>query len=197
MFSDLASCLSSSPSRVFLPPTSPHTSPLRTATTPKRPFQGTPSRHPSQVYQLFCLSEYSNGPTTFVSRQDKLVCKFYLFWEPELQVSALATHRNVGRSFHLTQLKRSSLHLEKRLVSQKILEHEISLQALKERMPDIEKNISNTTLAVGNLHCYMDQVGVPVLDMSENVATSIIFFEVTLTPFHVAPRFDSLDRTPT
>jgi hypothetical protein len=87
------------------------------------------------------------------------------------------TRRNDGRSFHLTQLKCSSLHLEKRLVSQKIL------QDLKERMFDVEKNISNTTLAVGNLHCYMDQVCVPVPDMSENVASSIMFSEVTLTPF--------------
>jgi hypothetical protein len=109
-----------------------------------------------------------------------------------LDVSAPVTHRNVGCSFHLTQLKRSSLHLEKCLVSQKILEHEISLQALKERMLDIEKNISNTTLAVGNLHCYMDWVGVPVHDLLENVATSIMFSEVTLAPFHVASRLTRL-----
>jgi hypothetical protein len=50
-------------------------------------------------------------------------------------------------------------------------------------MFDVEKNISNTTLAVGNLHCYMDQVCVPVPDMSENVVSSIMFSEVTLTPF--------------
>jgi hypothetical protein len=51
----------------------------------------------------------------------------------------------------------------------------MSLQALKEQMLDIEKNISNTTLAVGNLHCYMDQVCVPIPDMSENMASSICF----------------------
>jgi hypothetical protein len=57
------------------------------------------------------------------------------------------------------------------LVSQKIQEHEISLEALEERMPDIEKNITSATLAVGDLHCYMDQVGVPVPGISENVAS--------------------------
>jgi hypothetical protein len=65
------------------------------------------------------------------------------------------------------------------LVSQKILEYEMSLQALRERMLDLETNIKNATLAVGSLHCYMDEVGVPVPDMSENVASSIFFFEVT------------------
>jgi hypothetical protein len=74
------------------------------------------------------------------------------------------------------------------LVSQEILEHEISL---KERMLDIAKNISNTTLA---LHCYMDQVGVAVPDMSEIVA-SIIFSEVSLTLFSRYTSRDSRDRT--
>jgi hypothetical protein len=61
-------------------------------------------------------------------------------------------------------------------------------------MLDIEKNISNTTLAVGNLHCYMDRVGVPVHDLSENVATSIMFSEVTLTLFSRCTSLDSPDR---
>ncbi|KAH8976471.1 hypothetical protein EDB86DRAFT_2840627 [Lactarius hatsudake] len=72
---------------------------------------------------------------------------------------------------------RSSLHLEKRLVRQKIEEHEISLQALKERMADIENDIASTTYAVGTLHCYMDQNGIPVPDMAEHVAASIVFSE--------------------
>lgn len=90
------------------------------------------------------------------------------------------SRQNLRRSFHLTQLKRSSLHLEKRLVSQKILEHEISLEALKERMLDIDTKITSTTHAVGSLHSYMDQVGVPIPDMSEDVAASILYHEVTV-----------------
>jgi hypothetical protein len=58
-------------------------------------------------------------------------------------------------------------------------------------MLDIAKNISNTTLA---LHCYMDQVGVAVPDMSEIVA-SIIFSEVSLTLFSRYTLRDSCDRT--
>ncbi|KAH9025769.1 hypothetical protein EDB84DRAFT_1440316 [Lactarius hengduanensis] len=72
---------------------------------------------------------------------------------------------------------RSSLHFEKRLIKQKIEEHEISLQALKERMVDVENNIASTTHAVGTLHCYMDQVGIPIPDMAEHVAASIVFSE--------------------
>ncbi|KAH9003373.1 hypothetical protein EDB86DRAFT_3217602 [Lactarius hatsudake] len=98
-------------------------------------------------------------------------------WEPELRVSARESARNIRRSFHLTQLQRSSLHLEKRLVRQKIEEHEISLQALKERMADIENDIASTTYAVGTLHCYMDQNGIPIPDMAEHVAASIVFSE--------------------
>ncbi|KAH8978294.1 hypothetical protein EDB86DRAFT_3090838 [Lactarius hatsudake] len=98
-------------------------------------------------------------------------------WEPKLRVSARESARNIRRSFHLTQLQCSSLHLEKRLVRQKIEEHEISLQALKERMDDIENDIASTTYAVGTLHCYMDQNGIPVPDMAEHVAASIVFSE--------------------
>ncbi|KAH8982324.1 hypothetical protein EDB86DRAFT_3126959 [Lactarius hatsudake] len=98
-------------------------------------------------------------------------------WEPVLRVSARESARNIRRSFHLTQLQRSSLHLEKRLVRQKIEEHEISLQALKERMADIENDIASTTYAVGTLHCYMDQNGIPIPDMAEHVAASIVFSE--------------------
>ncbi|KAH9168877.1 hypothetical protein EDB89DRAFT_1909079 [Lactarius sanguifluus] len=56
--------------------------------------------------------------------------------------------QDLRRSFHLTQLKRSSLHLEKCWVKQKIEEHEITLQALKERMTDIEESIASTTSKV-------------------------------------------------
>ncbi|KAH9002189.1 hypothetical protein EDB86DRAFT_3073992 [Lactarius hatsudake] len=80
-------------------------------------------------------------------------------WEPELHVSC------------------SSLHLEKCLVRQKIEEHEISLQALKEWIADIENDIASTTYAVGTLHCYMDQNGIPIPDMVEHVAASIVFSE--------------------
>jgi hypothetical protein len=63
----------------------------------------------------------------------------------------------------------------------------MSLQALSEQMLDLEMHIKNATLAVSSLHCYMDKVSVPIPDMSENVASSIIFFEVTCFIFHVAP----------
>ncbi|KAH9008240.1 hypothetical protein EDB83DRAFT_2531930 [Lactarius deliciosus] len=96
---------------------------------------------------------------------------------PLKPISARVSGQNLRRSFHLTQLQRSSLHLEKRLIKQKILEHEISFQALRERLVDVENNIASTTHAVGNLHCYMDQVGVPIPDMAEHVAASIVFSE--------------------
>ncbi|KAH9012736.1 hypothetical protein EDB84DRAFT_1582964 [Lactarius hengduanensis] len=85
--------------------------------------------------------------------------------------------QNLRRSVHLTQLQRSSLHLEKRLIKQKIEEHKISLQALEEQLVDVENSIASTTHAVGSLHCYMDQVGVPIPDMAEHVAAPILFSE--------------------
>ncbi|KAH9054549.1 hypothetical protein EDB83DRAFT_2316301 [Lactarius deliciosus] len=97
--------------------------------------------------------------------------------KPELRISARESGQNLRRSFHLTQLRRSSLHLEKRLIKQKIEEHEISLQALKERMVDVENSIASTTDAVGSLHCFMDQVGITIPDMAEHVAASIVFSE--------------------
>ncbi|KAH9015037.1 hypothetical protein EDB83DRAFT_2529124 [Lactarius deliciosus] len=97
--------------------------------------------------------------------------------EPELRVSARKSPQNIRRTFHLTQLQHSSLHLEKRLIRQKIQEHEISLQALKERMADVENDIVSTTDAVGTLHCYMDEAGISVPDMAEDVAASIVFSE--------------------
>ena len=110
-----------------------------------------------------------------------------------MQASAPTTCRNLCRTFHLTQLKRSSLHLERHLVFQKMQEHEMSLEALKERMLDLEKNITSTTLAVGDLHCYMNKVSIPIPDIPENVASSIMFSEVTLTLlFHIAPRLTCL-----
>ncbi|KAI9429354.1 hypothetical protein H4582DRAFT_2089420 [Lactarius indigo] len=157
------------------PPSSAYTSPLKATTTPKRHIhpeesQDTdtsrrcrppPAFHNSSVLSLH--PEYNNEDTTL---------------KPELRVSARESSRNLRRSFHLTQLQRSSLHLEKRLISQKILEHEISLQALRERMVDVENNIATTTRAVGNLHYYMDQVGVSIPDIPDHVAASIMSSEV-------------------
>ncbi|KAH9013366.1 hypothetical protein EDB84DRAFT_1533030 [Lactarius hengduanensis] len=97
--------------------------------------------------------------------------------KPKLRVSARESGQNLRRSFHLTQLQRSSLHLEKCLIKQKIEEHEISIQALKERMVDVENSIASTTHAFGSLHCYMDQVSVPIPDMAEHVAASTMFSE--------------------
>ncbi|KAH9020516.1 hypothetical protein EDB84DRAFT_1565682 [Lactarius hengduanensis] len=154
------------------PPTSPYTSPLRATTTPKRRLQqspgaGTPRRfrpfptfHNSSALSLH--PEYNMEDTTL---------------RPELRVSARESARSIRRSFHLTQLQRSSLHIEKRLIKQRIEEHKISLQALEERMVDVENNIASTTHAVGTLHCYMDQVGIPIPDMAEHVAASIVFSE--------------------
>ena len=51
-------------------------------------------------------------------------------------------------------------------------------------MLDIEKNISNTTLAVGRQPTLLiDLVSIAAPNMLEIVASSIIFFEVTLTLF--------------
>ncbi|KAH8994409.1 hypothetical protein EDB86DRAFT_3078277 [Lactarius hatsudake] len=160
---------SSSPA--LLPPSSPYTSPLR-ATTPKRRLQRSPGADTPRRFCPFPTFHNSSGLPlrTEYNIEDTT-------WEPELRVSTRESARNIRRSFHLTQLQRSSLHLEKRLVRQKIEEHEISLQALKERMADIENDIASTTYAVGTLHCYMDQNGIPVPDMAEHVAASIVFSE--------------------
>lgn len=88
------------------------------------------------------------------------------------------TPQKIRRSFWVTQLKHSSLHLEKRLVSQRILEHEASLQILKERMEEIERDIDHSTASVGNMHSLMDQVGIPIPDMPEHVAVAILLSEV-------------------
>jgi hypothetical protein len=69
------------------------------------------------------------------------------------------------------------------LIGQRIQEHEISLQVLKEQMLDIEKNIASTTDTVCSLHSYMDQVGVSVPDMPDHIAASITF-EVSLNLLH-------------
>ncbi|KAH9014885.1 hypothetical protein EDB84DRAFT_1527980, partial [Lactarius hengduanensis] len=162
-------CFPSSPA---LSPPSPYTSPLRATTTQKRHFQdsespGTPHHcHPPPMFHnssvLPLHPEYNNDDITL---------------KPKLHVSARESGQNLRRSFHLTQLQRSSLHLEKCLIKQRIEEHEISIQALKERMVDVENSIASTTHAVGSLHCYMDQVGVPIPDMAEHVAASTMFSE--------------------
>ena len=74
------------------------------------------------------------------------------------------------------------------------MEHEISLQALKEQMVDIETNITSTTDAVDILHCYMDRVGIPIPNMTENVASSIIFFDVTISLLSRCTSLDLLNR---
>ncbi|KAH9003935.1 hypothetical protein EDB83DRAFT_2533292 [Lactarius deliciosus] len=160
------------PSSPLLPPSSPYTSPLRATTTPKRRLQQSPGAgttrrfHPFPTFHnssvLSLHPEYNIKDTTL---------------EPELRVSARKSPQNIRRTFHLTQLQRSSLHLEKRLIRQKIQEHEISLQALKERMADVENDIVSTTDAVGTLHCYMDEAGISVPDMAKDVAASIVFSE--------------------
>jgi hypothetical protein len=81
----------------------------------------------------------------------------------------------------IMQLKHSSLHLEKRLVSQRILEHEVSLQVLREWMEEIERGIVHSTTAVGSMHSLMDQVGIPIPDMPEHMALAILCLEVRLS----------------
>jgi hypothetical protein len=79
------------------------------------------------------------------------------------------------------QLKHSSLHLEKRLVSQRILEHQVSLHVLREQMEEIERGIVHSTTAIGTIHSWMDQVGVPIPDVPEHVASAILCLEVRLS----------------
>jgi hypothetical protein len=100
--------------------------------------------------------------------------------EPD-PTQAPVTPQKLRCSFWITQLKHSSLHLEKRLVSQRILEHEVSLQVLRERMEEIERGIVHSTTAVGSMHSLMDQVGIPIPDMPEHVALAILCSEVRLS----------------
>ncbi|KAH9011171.1 hypothetical protein EDB83DRAFT_2517833 [Lactarius deliciosus] len=148
-------------SRAPSPPTSPYTSPLKrplqesSAETPRRRRRPPPT--PSFANEFASLSrlEYGGNDTTSEVGQDQ----------------------DLRRSFHLTQLKRSTLHLEKCWVKQKIEEHEITLQALKERMSNIEENITSTTFKVDRLHCCMDRLGVSIPDMPDLIAASIFLSE--------------------
>ncbi|KAH8990887.1 hypothetical protein EDB86DRAFT_2831006 [Lactarius hatsudake] len=117
-------------------PSSP-TLPYTLRATPKRPLQESlveaPRRHRPPPTPRFTDGgvfssrlEYGSNNITLEAGQDQ----------------------DLRRSFHLTQLKRSSLHLEKCWVKQKIEEHEIALQVLKERMTDIEESIASTTSKV-------------------------------------------------
>ncbi|KAH9021431.1 hypothetical protein EDB84DRAFT_1512274 [Lactarius hengduanensis] len=153
---------------VHFPSSSPYTS-RRATTTPKRRLQESPGTlrhchpccHPPPTHNSSVLSlhpEYSNDDMTLL----------------RVSASESESSQNLRHSFYLAQLRRGSLHLEKHLIKQKIEEHEISLQALKERIVDVEKNIASTFETVINLHCYMDQVGVPIPDMPEHVAASIM-----------------------
>ncbi|KAH8977153.1 hypothetical protein EDB86DRAFT_2838302, partial [Lactarius hatsudake] len=149
-------------SRARSPPTSPYTSPLKrplqesSAETPRRRCRPPPT--PSFANEFASLSrlEYGGNDTTSEVGQDQDLC----------------------HSFHLTQLKRSTLHLEKCWVKQKIEEHEITLQALKEWMSNIEENITSTTFKVDRLHCCMDRLGISIPDMPDLIAASIFLSEV-------------------
>ncbi|KAH9048641.1 hypothetical protein EDB83DRAFT_2317387 [Lactarius deliciosus] len=159
-------------------------SPLRasSATTRKRRFQdlgldlGSPARSPGSGTPCHCHPPpmFHNGSMLLSHPEYN---NYDMPLKPELHVSVRESGQKLRRSFHLTQLRRSSLHLEKRLIKQKIEEHEISLQVLKEQMVDVENSIVSTTNAVGSLHCFMDQVGIPIPDMAEHVAPSIVFSE--------------------
>ncbi|KAH9034453.1 hypothetical protein EDB85DRAFT_1947182 [Lactarius pseudohatsudake] len=149
-------------SRAPSPPTSPYTS----RATLKRPLQeslaGTPRRRrppptPRSTDEGVFLSrsEYGNNDTTCEAGQDQ----------------------ELRRSFHLTQLKRSSLHLEKCWVKLKIEEHEITLQALKSRMSNIEESITSTTFKAHRLHCFMDRLGVSIPDLPDLIPASIYLSE--------------------
>ncbi|KAH9033654.1 hypothetical protein EDB84DRAFT_1488286 [Lactarius hengduanensis] len=150
------------PPRAPSPPTSPYTSPLKrplhesSAETPRRRRRRPPPT-PTFANELVSLSrpEYGGKDSTSEVGQDK----------------------ELRRTFHLTQLKRSSLHLEKCWVKQKIEEHEITLQALKERMSNIEENITSTTSKVDRLHCFMDRIGVSIPDVPDLIAASIFLSE--------------------
>ncbi|KAH8987548.1 hypothetical protein EDB86DRAFT_3082100 [Lactarius hatsudake] len=144
-------------SRAPSPPTSPYTSPLKrplqesSAETPRRRRRPPPTpSFANEFASLSCLEYGGNDTTSEVGQDQDLRC-----------------------SFHLTQLKRSTLHLEKCWVKQKIEEHEITLQALKERMSNIEENITSTTFKVDRLHCCMDRLGVSIPDMPDLIAASI------------------------
>jgi hypothetical protein len=141
---------------------SPFTSPLKGTTTPKRPFQGsqnTPLSCRRRKFSKFANSRILSFHSEYGSDDARkhfrgnLCAHFNLLKGTGSPTAAKAASRNLRRSYHLRQLKRSSLHLEKRLVSQRIQEHEISLQALKERMLDLEEDIASSTLTVGSLHC--------------------------------------------
>ncbi|KAF8273683.1 hypothetical protein EI94DRAFT_1715594 [Lactarius quietus] len=147
--------MSAGPSRAPLLPTSPYPpAPLGATTASKRPFQGSPDPHRRRPPPKF--TNHAEPVSPFIpecSGDDTTL-------EPELHVPAIKTGLDLRRSFHLIQLKRSSLYLEKCLVFQRIMEHEMSPQILKDRLLDIEKVIADTTLPVGSLHYYMDKVGV-------------------------------------
>jgi len=51
----------------------------------------------------------------------------------------------------------------------------MTIEALEERMLELEEVIIHSTNTVGNMHTFMDQMGVPIPDMTEHIAASYVF----------------------
>ena len=94
-------------------------------------------------------------------------------------VQGCTSPQSIRRTFRITQLKRSSLHFEKCLVSQRIEECKMTLEALEDRMLELEEGIVHSTHTVGNMHSFMDQIGILIPDVPEHIAASIMFLEVS------------------
>ncbi len=59
----------------------------------------------------------------------------------------------------------------------------MTLEALEDWMLELEEGIIHSTNTVGNMHTFMDQIGVPIPDMTEHIAASIMFSEVSPSLF--------------
>lgn len=134
--------------------------------------------------EMWGLFSYSQTRPNILQNPDKI----------RMQGAESVTPQKLCRTFRITQLQRSSLHIEKHLVSQRIQECMMTLEALEDRMQEIEEGIVHSTHTVGSIHSFMDQVGVPIPDMSEQVASSILFSEVSHSFFHISKLLSVINR---
>ena len=152
--------LSPAPTHALSPPT-PYTSPLKATghhtvvtNTPKRPCQRSldlprrrrhpqsdlPSLHLMLPVEMWASWHYLHTHPNILQEPDKS------------RVQGCTSPQSIHCTFRITQLKRSTLHFEKCLVSQRIEECKMTLEALEDRMLELEEGIVHSTHTVGNMH---------------------------------------------
>ncbi|KAI0262704.1 hypothetical protein BC834DRAFT_889964 [Gloeopeniophorella convolvens] len=79
----------------------------------------------------------------------------------------------VRRSLFFVQVKRSSLDRERIWVSQKLYEHELAVEMLKDQLEDIREGLRGADAAVGRLLNYMDHNNIPIPNITDDMASQV------------------------